>query len=110
MSRSSSRRRRSGELSRALSDATDPVEIVVTRGRNQLLCRTGSIEFLSRLIDGSFPDWRQIIPSGYNTRAVLAREQLLSAAKLASYFARDNNDVVKLSLKPGDGRIRAPAA
>jgi DNA polymerase-3 subunit beta len=92
-----------GELSRALSDATDPVEIVVTRGRNQLLCRTGSIEFLSRLIDGSFPDWRQIIPSGYNTRAVLGREQLLGAAKLASYFARDNNDVVKLSLKPGDG-------
>ncbi len=91
------------DLSRAISDATDPVEIVVTRGRNQLLCRTGNIEFLSRLIDGSFPDWRQIIPSGYNTRAVLGREQLLSAAKLASYFARDNNDVVKISLKPGDG-------
>jgi DNA polymerase-3 subunit beta len=47
------------------------VEIVVTLGGNQLLCRTGTIEFLSRLIDGSFPDWRQITPSGYNTRAVL---------------------------------------
>lgn len=91
------------DLSRTISDATDPVEIVVTRGRNQLLCRTGSVEFLSRLIDGSFPDWRQIIPSGYNSRAVVSREHLLSAAKLASYFARDNNDVVKLSLKPGDG-------
>jgi DNA polymerase-3 subunit beta len=93
-----------GELSRAISDATDPVEIVVTRGRNQLLCRTGNVEFLSRLIDGSFPDWRQIVPSGYNTRTVLGREQLMSAAKLASYFARDNNDVVKLSIKPGDGQ------
>lgn len=91
------------DLARLLGDATDPVEIVVTRGRNQLLCRTGNIEFLSRLIDGSFPDWRQIVPSGYNTRTVLGREQLLSATKLASYFARDNNDVVKLSIKPGDG-------
>jgi DNA polymerase-3 subunit beta len=91
------------ELSRALSDATDPVEIVVTRGRNQLLCRTGNIEFLSRLIDGSFPDWRQIVPSAYSTRTVLNRDALMSAAKLASYFARDNNDVVKLSIKPGNG-------
>ena len=91
------------ELSRAISDATEPVEMVVTRGRNQLLCRTGNIEFLSRLIDGSFPDWRQIVPNNYNTRTVLGREQLLSAAKLASYFARDNNDVVKLSIKPGEG-------
>lgn len=91
------------ELSRAISDATDPVEIVVTRGRNQLLCRTGNIEFLSRLIDGSFPDWKQIVPSSYSTRTVLNRDQLLGAAKLASYFARDNNDVVKLSIKPGNG-------
>ncbi len=91
------------DLARTISDATDPVEMVVTKGRNQLLCRTESIEFLSRLIDGSFPDWRQIVPSGYTTRAVLGREQLLSAAKLASYFARDNNDVVKLTMKPGEG-------
>ena len=91
------------ELSRAISDATEPVEIVVTRGRNQLLCRTGNIEFLSRLIDGSFPDWRQIVPSSYSTRTVLNRDALMSAAKLASYFARDNNDVVKLSIKPGNG-------
>lgn len=91
------------ELARVLGDAAEPVEIVVTRGRNQLLCRTGNIEFLSRLIDGSFPDWRQIIPSNYTTRVVLGRDQLLSATKLASYFARDNNDVVKLAVKPGDG-------
>ncbi len=91
------------ELSRAISDATEPVEIVVTRGRNQLLCRTGNIEFLSRLIDGSFPDWRQIVPSSFTTRTVLNRDALMSAAKLASYFARDNNDVVKLSIKPGNG-------
>ena len=91
------------ELSRAISDATEPVEIVVTRGRNQLLCRTGNIEFLSRLIDGSFPDWRQIVPSSYSTRTVLNRDALMNAAKLASYFARDNNDVVKLSIKPGNG-------
>ena len=97
------------ELSRALGDAQDPVELTVTRGRNQLLVRTAGLEFLSRLIDGAFPDWRQIVPSGYNTRTVMDRDRFLSAAKLASYFARDNNDVVKLSIKPGDGEY-APGA
>ena len=91
------------ELSRVLGDAQEPVELLVTRGRNQLLCRAGNVEFLSRLIDGAFPDWRQIVPTGYNTRTVMGREQLLGATKLASYFARDNNDVVKLSIKPGEG-------
>ena len=91
------------DLARILGDQQDPVELTVTRNRNQLLCRAGNVEFLSRLIDGSFPDWRQIVPSGYNTRTVMGREQLLSAARLASYFARDNNDVVKLSIKPGEG-------
>ncbi len=97
------------ELSRILGDAQEPVELLVTRGRNQLLCRAGNVEFLSRLIDGAFPDWRQIVPSGYNTRTVMDRDRFLSAAKLASYFARDNNDVVKLSIKPGDGEY-APGA
>jgi hypothetical protein len=41
--------------------------------------------------------------------AVYAENRFLSAAKLASYFARDNNDVVKLSIKPGDGEY-APGA
>lgn len=91
------------DLARVLGDQHDPVEITVTRNRNQLLCRAGNVEFLSRLIDGSFPDWRQIVPSSYNTRTVMGREQFLSAARLASYFARDNNDVVRLSIKPGEG-------
>lgn len=91
------------ELSRAIADQAEPVEITITRNRNQLLCRAGTLEFLSRLIDGAFPDWRQIVPSGYNTRVVVPREQFQSAARLASYFARDNNDVVKLTIAPGEG-------
>ena len=91
------------ELARAIGDQEDPVEITITRNRNQLLCRAGNVEFLSRLIDGNFPDWRQIVPANYNTRTVMERERFLGAARLASYFARDNNDVVKLSIKPGEG-------
>ncbi|HEX5506290.1 MAG TPA: DNA polymerase III subunit beta [Thermomicrobiales bacterium] len=91
------------ELSRAIGDQQEAVELTVTRNRSQLLCRVGGLEFLSRLIDGNFPDWRQIVPSGYETRSVLQREQFLGAARLASYFARDNNDVIKLTVKPGEG-------
>ncbi|HET8627141.1 MAG TPA: DNA polymerase III subunit beta [Thermomicrobiales bacterium] len=95
------------ELSRAIGDQQEAVELTVTRNRSQLLCRVGALEFLSRLIDGNFPDWRQIVPSGYETRSVMQREQFLGAARLASYFARDNNDVIKLTIKPGEGEYAA---
>lgn len=91
------------ELARTIADQQDAVEITVTPNRNQLVCRAGNIEFLSRLIDGNFPDWRQIVPAGYTTRAVVSREELQRAARLAAYFARDNNDIVKLSFEPGSG-------
>lgn len=91
------------ELARTIADQPDAVEITVTPNRNQLVCRAGNIEFLSRLIDGNFPDWRQIVPTGYTTRAVVSREELQRAARLAAYFARDNNDIVKLSFEPGSG-------
>lgn len=91
------------ELARTMGDQEETIEVTVTANRNQLVCRAGNIEFLSRLIDGNFPDWRQILPSGYTTRAVVSREELQRAARLAAYFARDNNDIVKLSFEPGSG-------
>lgn len=91
------------ELARTIADQQDRVEITVTPNRNQLVCRAGNLEFLSRLIDGSFPYWRQIVPASYTTRAVVSREELQRAARLAGYFAHDNNDIVKLSFEPGSG-------
>jgi DNA polymerase III subunit beta len=105
------------ELARIIADREDPVELWVTPNQSQLLARVESIEFLTRLIDGHFPDFRQIIPQQYSTRAVLSREEFLAASRRARLFAQSNNDIVRIQMTPsedeldtGVARISAQAA
>ncbi len=90
------------ELARIIGDQTEPVRLAITASRSQLLVRVGETEFLSRLIEGTFPDFRQIIPREFNTRLELSRDAFQNAVRRASYFARDNNDVVRLTVHPGE--------
>jgi DNA polymerase III subunit beta len=93
------------ELARIIADQEDPVELWVTPNQSQLLARSGSIEFLTRLIDGHFPDFRQIIPQDWETRAVIGREDFLAAARRAKLFAQSNNDIVKIQVQPGEDEL-----
>ncbi len=90
------------ELARILADQTEPVRLAITPNQSQLLVRVGDTEFLSRLIDGTFPDFRQIIPREFNTRLEMGRDAFLNAVRRAGYFARDNNDVVRLEVHGGE--------
>jgi len=105
------------ELSRILGDRTEPVELTVTPNRGQLVVSTGDTTFSSRLIDGTFPDFRQIIPREFATEIELSREEFLTAVRRAGFFARDNNDVVRIGAKvsadelaPGQVQVSATAA
>ena len=66
------------------------------------MVQSGETEFYSRLIDGTFPDFRQIVPREFATRLEVGRDEFLAAVRRAGFFARDNNDVVRLSAKAGD--------
>ena len=105
------------ELSRILGDRTEPVELTVTPNRGQLVVSTGDTIFSSRLIDGTFPDFRQIIPREFATEIELSREEFLTAVRRAGFFARDNNDVIRIGarvsadeLAPGLVQVSATAA
>jgi DNA polymerase III subunit beta len=93
------------ELARIISDQEDPVELWVTPNQSQLLARVDSVEFLTRLIDGHFPDFRQIIPQQYSTRAVLSREEFLAASRRARLFAQSNNDIVRIQMTPSEDEL-----
>ncbi|CAN5595899.1 DNA polymerase III subunit beta [soil metagenome] len=93
------------ELGRLLAEATEPATLYVTPNQGQLIARFGNIEFLSRLIEGAFPDYKQIIPRDYSTSVELGRDALLTAVRRSSFFARDNNDAIRLSIKPADDEL-----
>ena len=93
------------ELARIAGDDDELVDLLVTPNRSQLLARSGAVEFMSRLIDGHFPDVRQIIPKKFETRLVVARDEFLSAARRAKLFAQSSDDVVRIQMKPGDSEL-----
>jgi DNA polymerase-3 subunit beta len=104
------------ELSRIISDVQGNVEVTITPSGGQILFHTESMDLVSRLIDGKFPDFERIIPAQYNTRMVLETSELAKAVKLASYFASTSANTIKLQfesggdLRPGKLVISANAA
>jgi DNA polymerase-3 subunit beta len=98
------------ELSRLLADQKEPVEIAISRNKSQVLFRlksvplggsTGLVEMVSQLLPGTFPNYKQLIPQSYSTRAVTSTSEFLKATKIASIFARDGSGIIRLQLVPG---------
>jgi len=89
------------ELNRFLSDQEEPVEITLNQQKSQALFRLKNIEMVSQLIQGAFPNYSQLIPESYTTRAVVDVAEFLRATRMASIFARDGSGIVRLIITPG---------
>lgn len=68
-----------------------PVKILIDS--NQILFKNEELELISRLIDGEYPDYEQIIPKTVDSELVISKEQLINAVKLASNFSGKTNDI-----------------
>jgi DNA polymerase-3 subunit beta len=98
-----------GELHRILSvfrDAVDsPSSVTFKFSDNQLVVSYGPVELVSRLIEGNYPDYRQIIPKDFRTTSRLDREDFVQAVKAASLFSKNGLFDVTLSFDPKDGGL-----
>jgi DNA polymerase-3 subunit beta len=77
--------RNAAELMRIVESVNSDVELYYND--NQLSTHVGEVYYTSRLIDGAFPNYRQIIPKSFTTEAVVLREDLSAALKSLSVFA-----------------------
>jgi DNA polymerase-3 subunit beta len=94
------------EVNRLLGDQEEPVEITMTPAKGQVLFRIKggeTVEVVSQLLQGSFPNYQQLIPEKHDTRAVLDSPALLRAVRTAAIFARDGSNIIRLELSPGNG-------
>ena len=94
-----------GELSRLIGDSEETVEIMVNPGKGQVLFRMKSTELVSQLVQGTFPQYSQLIPQSYNTRVVVDTAEFLRHTRTASIFARDGSGIVRLVATPGSGEL-----
>ena len=94
------------ELARVATDAEAPIYMVLPKGRGQVVFRVGDVEVVSQLIDGTFPDFQQIIPRSYKSRTLVSTSSLLKACKQAEIFAREGSNVARLNIKSAQSEMQ----
>ncbi len=87
------------ELSRQLADSEDPLEILLAG--NQAVFRFGSIELVTKLIDGKFPDYQRVIPQAHPKLVSFARQPLLAALQRAAILTNEKFRGVRMVLEDG---------
>ena len=89
------------ELNRLMTDQEEPVEVTVNPNKSQILFKLKNIELVSQLIQGTFPQYEQLIPQSTGTKATVDVAEFLRATKTAAIFARDGTGIVRLIIAPG---------
>ncbi len=89
------------ELARIAEDGKEAITMALPTGRGQVIFRMKDVELVSQLIEGTFPDYEQIIPRSHKTRSVLATSAFLKACKQAEIFAREGTHIARLNIAPG---------
>ncbi len=77
------------ELARIIAQEA-PDEVAMSLARNQAVFQAGSVVLFSRLIEGQFPSWRQLIPESFEQEVRLPRGELLDVARRISQLAQRN--------------------
>ncbi len=91
-----------GEKDLIGDESDQDVEIILSN--NQILFDLGYCQVISRLIEGKYPDYQQIIPNSFKTQTVVSREELIKNIKIASLFSGKINDV-KITFNPQKSSI-----
>jgi len=90
------------ELMRLLAEEEEPLELAFNAARSQVLFRLKSVEMVATLVQGTFPNYSQLIPASYASRALIDMRQFLQETRIAAIFARDGSGIVRIQLQPGE--------
>jgi DNA polymerase-3 subunit beta len=88
------------ELQHLLGDKGD---VTISLGENQVMCTMDETTLVSKLVEGAYPNYRQVIPTEAKERIPLERETLLAALHRAAILASEKTQSIKLAF--GKGRL-----
>jgi len=89
------------ELNRLMGADDQEIEITLNSQKSQVLFKLKGIEMVSQLIQGTFPNYSQLIPQSYGTKARIDVAEFLRAIKMAAIFARDGSGIARVIVTPG---------
>lgn len=91
------------EVLRVISQDDQEVEVAIEE--NQIFFQTDSVRIVSRLINGKYPEYKQIIPKEFSTKAIVSRDEILRAVKISGIFTNNKGGEVVLKLNAKEGII-----
>lgn len=90
------------ELARIAGDEQKTLRMILPPGRAQVIFSMKNVELRCQLVEGSFPEYQQIIPGGHKTRTIVATDAILKAVRQAEIFARESSLITRLNIKVGE--------
>ena len=91
------------EILRAL-DELEEGELKINTNKNQISISSSSLYLTSRIVDGTFPDYRQIVEKNHTTDITCLKQDLVNALKIATVFS-DRFNQVDISIKPKEKKV-----
>lgn len=86
------------EISKLIRTDTESVDVLISK--NHLMIDDGGIKVITRLLDGEFINYRQVIPNSSTTTIIVSKDQLEDGLDRASLLARmDKNNLVRFDIK-----------
>ncbi len=80
-------------------------DVVLQFGEGQFGVKSGDSELVSRLVDGQYPQYRQLIPASSDIEFEVKRNELLTGAKLAGLFARESGGSITLKASEAQSNV-----
>lgn len=91
------------DVLRVMSDDLDEIRVIFDENQVRFLC--GDVEITSRLIDGTFPDYRQLVPAQSDIDVTIDKDEFTRITKVASLFARESGGSVTLKASDNEQRL-----
>jgi len=95
------------EVVRTVDQGVDEVKVIVEE--SQIFFQIGNVRIVSRLINGKYPEYKQIMPETFASKAFMNKEELIRAVRIASFFTESKAGEVTFVLKPGEQKAEIKA-
>jgi DNA polymerase-3 subunit beta len=97
------------EVGRLIGESSEPVELRINPQKTQVMFSLTDTELVAQLIQGTFPNYSQLIPAEWTTRCTVDVDEFKREARIAAIFARDGSGIIRLQVEPGKLTVSAKA-
>ncbi len=83
----------------AIEEKEENIEVFFSTDKNQIIFLLPHMQIATRLIEGVYPKYENIIPASFLTQTIFIKSELARAVKLAAVYARESANVVKITIQ-----------